>query len=348
MNADILDNICPQDVYIVKKNSTFKKYMKNKNVCVFDWKRIGTADKIIELIFENGAFMIQLLKYYISNNLWRDAWLYHEVSHTRNHMWDKSIMNDCENTIKALRSLDDNYDVKYEYYKQYMILYCEFLNLGSQRLNVVDNEVRNTGLLKDIEELSNKYECTLALLMLKAKTCSLSSITSMRTVQYLEKIREEECSANILYDIGRQYGEVYGNWKLAYDYYERAVKCNKNYFRALYQKARQEERKEKWVEAIRTYVDVIGLLPRKREDSFASMGEVEYLYKSIRNIEKISLQNLNNSFMGEAMHRNLERVKTEVDKKFGKLIHCMSRVNNSKETKEIFQVVVNEIKERIL
>ena len=52
--------------------------------------------------------------------------------------------------------------------------------------------------------------------------------------------------------------------------------------------------------------------------------------------------------MGEAMHRNLERVKTEVDKKFGKLIHCMSRVNNSKETKEIFQVVVNEIKERIL
>ena len=170
----------------------------------------------------------------------------------------------------------------------------------------------------------------------------------MRTVQYLEKIREEECSANILYDIGRQYGEVYGNWKLAYDYYERAVKCNKNYFRALYQKARQEERKEKWVEAIRTYVDVIGLLPRKREDSFASMGEVEYLYKSIRNIEKISLQNLNNSFMGEAMHRNLERVKTEVDKKFGKLIHCMSRVNNSKETKEIFQVVVNEIKERIL
>ena len=156
MNADILDNICPQDVYIVKKNSTFKKYMKNKNVCVFDWKRIGTADKIIELIFENGAFMIQLLKYYISNNLWRDAWLYHEVSHTRNHMWDKSIINDCENTIKALRSLDDNYDVKYEYYKQYMILYCEFLNLGSQRLNVVDNEVRNTGLLKDIEELSNK------------------------------------------------------------------------------------------------------------------------------------------------------------------------------------------------
>lgn len=348
MNADILDDICLQDVYIVKKNSTFKKYMKNNNVCVFDWKRIETADKIIELIFENGAFMIQLLKYYISNNLWRDAWLYHEVAHTRNHMWDKSIINDCENTIKALRSLNDNYDVEYEYYKQYMILYCEFLNLGSQRLNVVDNEVRNTGLLKDIEELSNKYECTLALLMLKAKTCSLSSITNMRTVQYLEKIREEECSANILYDIGRQYGEVYGNWKLAYEYYERAVKCNKNYFRALYQKARQEERKEKWVEAIRIYVDVIGLLPRKREDSFASMGEVEYLYKSIRNIEKISLQNLNNSFMGEAMHRNLERVKTEVDKKFGKLIHCMSRVNNSKETKEIFQVVVNEIKERIL
>lgn len=348
MDADILDNIRPQDVYIVKKNSTFRKYINYRNVCIFDWKKMEKSAAIIDLLFEDGLFMTQLLKYYIDNNLWRDAWLYHEVAHTKNNIWDKSIRSDCTKTINLLQNMKGNYDEECEYHRQYMKLYCECLNLGTQRLNVVDDEARNTGLLKDIEELANNYEWTFALLMLKAKTCSLSSITSTRTVQCLEKIKEKECSANILYDIGNQYGEIYGNWKLAYEYYGRAAKCNQKYFRALYQKAKQEERNGKWVDAIRNYVDVIGLLPGGSDDSFASMGEVEYLYKSIRNIEKIAVQKLNNSFMGDAMHRKLERMKYEVEPKFGKLIHCMLMVNNSKNTVQIFKEVVDEIKERIL
>ena len=348
MDLDILSTIYPESIYIVKNNSAFRKYRQYENVCILDWKNINSFMKIVNIIFGQESFFVQLLLHFIRNNLWRDAWLYHEVAHVKNNVWDKNIRQDSRNTIGLLKSMKNKAYEQYDYYKQYMILYCEFLNLGAQRIGTVDWDVKNSGLMKQINELACKYEWTLPLLMLQAKVCSLSSITSMRSVKYLSDIAAKDYSANILYDIGRQYGEIYGNWELANEFYEEAVQCNAKYFRALYQRGKKEEKQGEWIDAIKTYLTVINLLPSKKQDTFASMAEVEYLYKSIQNIKRIATENLNYQLMAEAIQEMLIELQQEQGMRFNKLIHCMETINKDEDTQVIFDKVMDEIHSRVI
>lgn len=338
-----LDAIC-----IVQGNSSFQAYRKHQNVCVFKWRNYGTYYGILDKIFWKNSIFHQLLTIFIDNNLWIDAWLFHEVAHIRDNCWDEFICMDCKKTMTLLNNIMDTYQGNEAFYIKYMMLYCRFLELGVQRIIIINMGELNQNLLNSIKKVAAQEGWNLPLLVLAAQTSALSSITIMQSMYYLFKTQEIENNGGLLYDIGEQYRVLLGDEENAYYFFQKAVAYDPTYYRAIYKIARYMERNRKWIQALTNYKYILDILPNVLTGNYASVSEIEYIYKSCRNLEEIFRERLIEPKFAELYKTKREQLKMNLKKNgFAKLTHCMSLANKTANVAEIFAYVTKEIISRL-
>lgn len=342
-NSDIdkMNELSENALYIVKRNATFKAYRRYENICVFNWWKEDTYYTILEKLFGMKSVFEKLMNIFIKNNLWLDAWLYHELAQVDNEIWDRQITEDCNRSMKQLGMcyiLFKEKGLQDIYYIQYMYCYCCFLKLGVTRIDSM--EIENGSLLRSISILASKNGWDASLLVLGARTCALSSITRIRTLRYFLKANEIEESAGLLYDIGKEYENLYNKGETAYLYYQKAIEKKPFYFRALYKIALQMEGEQKWADAIYYHRCIVNMMPDILKGIYVSVAEVEYTYKANKHLKRIYIEKLGIIEEAAKYEANIERLKKYVrEDGFDKLIHCMTQATRAKNVETIYKIV---------
>lgn len=337
-------------VYVVKSNSSYKSFRKLDNICAFQWRKRQSYYEIVDKLFGENSVFRELLSIYIDRSLWLNAWLYHEIPYDEKDTWREQIQIECAKALSQLELLDNKYASQKQnrFYIEYMKLYCNFLIAGANKTNITEMKDANIGLLSEITLLAKSYEWTLSLLILAAQVSDLSALTSVHIIEYLRKACEMEKSAGLLYDIGRIYERLYGKQDVAYIYYEASVTQDRFYYRTIYKLALRMEDQQEWFQAIICYRNIINILPDIMDGNYASISEIEYLYKANRHLAGIFREQLNNSEIAGSYEQNIHSLQKHIKQEgFKKLEHCMHMASNTENMQGIFERIVEILDARL-
>lgn len=286
----------PRIVYCVRKSANMPR--TRKDIVRMEWWKKYYYSVLVELFRGDrdldclmrlmGIFAGEInadLKVKTEEGLWSATWLFHELAQSAEKKeWDRQIRDKAMETIETL--LNTTEDILKSSYCQYAILYCKYLQCGVNRSSI--NRMNQTKeLLIECEKLADKMGWTPALLFLAGKMSLLTSAENKYAVNYFDRIIKYEARADLLYEIGHIYEKAYGNVKRAWEYYQLAYRQEPDYYRALYKLAVKLETEDRWMQAISVYNRVRKIVAKKEKYDSISVRELEYEYKSCKNILRI-------------------------------------------------------------
>ena len=120
------------------------------------------------------------------------------------------------------------------------------------------------------------------------------------------------------------------------------------YYRTIYKLALRMEDQQEWFQAIICYRNIINILPDIMDGNYASISEIEYLYKANRHLAGIFREQLNNSEIAGSYEQNIHSLQKHIKQEgFKKLEHCMHMASNTENMQGIFERIVEILDARL-
>ena len=319
-------NLYPNIVYCVRKKSNKASY--RRDIIKLEWWNGYYHEVLNQLFFEDVnllRFLNEMMNIFagqyrvgskekVSDGLWSSVWLFHEIAQAAmRDEWDKQISN---NAAKAMILLEKKgKDSSVSWYYQYASLYCEYMRYGVNR-NAVTRMRWSESLLEKCSGLAEKGGWSMALSLLAGRISLLTSTQNKYAVSYFKNILRYDDQAELLYEVGHIYEKAYGDKKMAWHYYQLAYQQDSYYYRAVYKIAVKLEMEGDWLYAMGAYSRVRKIIASMQEQvkNNISIRELEYEYKSCKNILQLCRQYMNdiefqNGLRGQIidMNENTER-----------------------------------------
>lgn len=325
----VKEQLINQHVYIVKDNAKYKSLLNKKRPDIFSIKRWDEKmpfAKVITALFngKQATAIRELLEIYIETNLWEISWLFHEFAIEEKSLFDINILQGCTQALEKLNKISKS-ELAWNYY--YMKLYCLYIECKTKDRSLLGRMNNCQKLLAKCLALSEREGWNPILAILRAKIGEMSPTENKAAVNYYIFSLNYEMKANILYDIGYLFENIYGNNELAFQYYQRAYKCDKSYCRAAYKIAFFGEKNGEWMEALKTYYRIKQELNENEKWPITSLQEIDCYYRCCNRIVRIYQSNIcDNETINDINKEML--AKTINNKSLDKLLHCMVDKND--------------------
>lgn len=243
-----------------------------------------------------------------AEGLWSAAWLFHEIAQRANkEEWDKEIIQKAEKAFSLLQKGNGS-----GWHKEYMKLYCRYLQCGVNRSSV-NTMYQCKKLLEQCADLAKEEDYPMLDYMI-AKIRLLTATENKYSVNYLKKAINYEAQPEMLYEIGHVYEKAYGDYYLAMNYYQKAYQLDTTYYRALYKFAVKLEESKDWMRAISVYDRVRQLIHAGRLKNDIGVRDYEYEFKSCRRMMRLCGEYMGDSAAEQIFKERIEDMKRNPEK----------------------------------
>lgn len=316
LNADqegrIARSAYPNYIYLVRKRDqpqwcSPEEWKARRDVIKLQWWGMRGSPPHMDVLknllagTEIEKEMCELLEIFWQTKLWGAAWLFHEIAQKDKGRWDEEIYEYC-------READGRLKNKKGWNAQFMALYCQYIECGVRDRGSAARMRGCRMLLKKCDSMAEQYGWTPSLLVLTGKICTLSSTENKCAISYYESAAAYEKQASLYYDIGHLYEKACGEMETAFLYYKKAFQCDRYYYKALYKLAGTLREREKWMEAMSIYGEILTILLQNKSFDSISICEIEYYYKANKNIKEILEEYISNAKMIEQYRREIQEV----------------------------------------
>lgn len=337
-NSDIelIQRICRcKHAYIVKKNATFNFAKSREDVVINSRGGKNNNDKVLRLIFsdtKDADCLYKLLDIFENYQLCGMMWIFHEVA-MKNKSDADTIIKDAVNRI--IDRIKEDKILRGNWHSKFMALYCEYIDSGVKTKNLIERTFLCQELRRKCEMLAKEKGWLPSLCVLTGDILRLSSAEGKLSVNFYKHATLLENSADILYEIGRIYEDMYGEKARAMDYYISAYSVNTLCYRANYKIAFDAEQAGNWKRALRHYQEMFFWL-RERKKS-VSVYELLYLYKINRRILSLCKKYTSSQIIVEFYTKTIEEFWELLDggNCFNALLHCMFKKEQRSEIRDI-------------
>ncbi len=354
----ILNSENEGNVYVIKNNSTFKKFQKRRDAIIFRWDEItyklGAKEKsavnILKILFngfEDKKYICRLMQIFIEQQLWGTTWLFQEIARKGSNVFNERIAKVCVGTMDII-GREQHYG-KSQYF-QFMKIYCSYMHMGVSERSLLKSSENCQKLLvrcSDLSAVGRGWDIPLCLLA--GKICTLSVVEEKFALNFYKMASLIEKKSEILYEMGNIYEKIYGDTQRALICYREAYEIDTSHFRALYKLAFENEKQHNWIQALKQYQNILLLL--EESNNMITIYEILYLYKVKIRILAIYKKYFIANDISVQHSRDIENFKNTLyeQRRFDIILHCMFGDSEEKEIKEkIFIEIKNKLNETCL
>lgn len=292
-----------QCVYLVKHNAEYRKYYnksgkqyRNDVIPMVRWDSINYAfipvlERLVMELDERERLK-EILQIFIEEKFWSTAWLYSEIAYEGKSGLDPLISDSCTTMGARLRSLSPGKSAQSDWYRQFSLLYCEYIQCGTRERTLMRRLSDSQELLKKCRMLAKIRGWVPSLCMFAGKICELSQIAHKYALDYYKSIPSEGRTADTYCNVGYIYERYTGDEALARREYENALQLDPMHFRAAYSLGVCYTAKGEWIVAYSLLNRIVHFLSVRLTPAI-SVRELEYYYKSLQMLLLICEQNIN-------------------------------------------------------
>lgn len=314
--------------YLLRKNGNTKAYFdkcERNDLLELKWqiRRLKCGNLFEKIAPQLKDVLSNLLKIYEDTEAWGAYWMFHEISNGENEVFNEYIINTCNKIKEAVM----NAPHKNGWNHKYVTLYCDYIICKTQNATPESRTKKCAVLLEKCVELAREKQMwNTSICWLTAKICELSPAEQKFSIIYYQKMLEKMGCYNseIYYELAHAYEKIYGNMKVALQYYQKIYKNNSNYYRAEYKLALESESREEWMEAILHYQHIFSNTFSEKSRKISARN-IEYYSKALWGIVKLfSEKNVSQELL-EIFQKELEKLQKEnmVENRFGKIAYLM-------------------------